>query len=101
MCDACTVSNLTFYNRTLGSSPHTAWTTPTFPQGFTLPPSSAIDQDDEVDLCSDELAEILADGPISRVKKSKDSKVSEMGVVAKDEVGNEDAGGVLELNECM
>jgi hypothetical protein len=71
------------------------------PPGFTLPPSSAvlpIDQDDEVDLCSDELAEILADGPISRVKKSK---VSEMGVVAKDEVGDEDAGGVFELNEWV
>ena len=101
MCDACTVSNLTFYNQTLGSSPHTAWTTLTFPQGFTLPPSSAIDQDDEVDLCSDELAEILADGPISRVKKSKDSKVSEMGVVAKDEVDNEDAGSVFELNKWV
>ena len=71
------------------------------PPGFTRPPSSAvlpIDQDDEVDLCSDELAEILADGPISRVKKSK---VSEQGVVAKDEVDNEDAGGVFELNEWV
>ena len=78
-----------------------AWTTLTFPQGFTLPLSSAIDQDDEVDLCSDELAEILADGPISPVKKSKGSKVSKMGVVAKDEVDNKDAGSVFELNKWV
>ena len=45
-----------------------------------------------------ELAEILADGPISHVMKSK---VSELGVVAKDGVGNEDAGGVFELNEWV
>ena len=71
------------------------------PPGFTLPPSSAvlpIDQDNEVDLCSDELTEILADGLISHVKKSK---VSEMGVVAKDEADDEDAGGVFELNEWV
>ena len=63
------------------------------PPRFTPLPSSAvlpIDQDDEVDLCSDELAEILADGPVSREKKSK---VSELGVVAKDGVDNADAGG--------
>ena len=42
--------------------------------------------------------EILADGPISRVKNSK---VSVMGVIAKDEVDNEDAGGVFELNEWV
>jgi len=59
-----------------------------------------IDQDDEVDLCSDEpeLAEILADGPISHVKKSK---VSELGVVAKDEVDNEDGSGVFRLNKWV
>jgi len=59
-----------------------------------------IDQDDEVDLCSDEpeLAEILADGQISHVKKSK---VSELGVVAKDEVDNEDGSGVFWLNEWV
>jgi hypothetical protein len=48
------------------------------PHSSTLPPSSAVlpvDQDDDVDLCSDELAEILAEGPISHAKKSK---VSEM-----------------------
>jgi len=45
-----------------------------------------------------ELTEILADGPISRVKNSK---VSVMGVIAKDEVDNEDAGGVFELNEWV
>jgi hypothetical protein len=70
---------------------------------FAPPPSSAvlmlsIDQYVEVDLCSDELPEILADGPISCVKKFK---VSEMGVVAKAEVDNEDAGGVFELNKWV
>ena len=71
------------------------------PPGFTPPPLSAvlpIDQDDEVDLCSDELAEILADGPISHVKKSK---VSEMGGIAKDKVDDEDAGSVFELNKWV
>jgi len=66
------------------------------PQGST--PSSAVlpvDEDDEVDLCSDELAEILADGPISRATKSK---VTEKAAVAKDEVDGED-GGVFELND--
>ena len=58
----------------------------------------SIDQDDKVDLCLDELTEILADGPISRVKKSK---VSEMKVVAKDEMNNEDASGVFDLNEWV
>ena len=47
---------------------------------------------------TDELTEILADGPISHVKNSK---VSVMGVIAKDEVDNEDAGGVFELNEWV
>jgi len=47
---------------------------------------------------TDELTEILADGPISRVKNSK---VSMMGVIAKDEVDSEDAGGVFELNEWV
>ena len=39
-----------------------------------------IDQDDEVDLCSDEpeLTEILADGPISHVKKSKVSELESL-----------------------
>jgi len=57
-----------------------------------------VDEDDEVDLCSVELGEILADGPISCVKKSK---VSEMGVIGKEEVDNEDAGGVFELSEWL
>ena len=69
--------------------------------GFTPPTSNAvlpIDQDNEVDLCSDELTEILADGPTSCVKKSK---VSEMGVVAKDEVDSEDVGSVFELSQWV
>jgi len=60
-------------------------------QGSTPPPSSAVlpvDQDDEIDLCSDEFAEILADGPISRVKKSN---VTEREALAKDEVYDEEA----------
>jgi hypothetical protein len=69
------------------------------PEGSTPPPSSAVlpvDQDDEIDLCSDELAEILADGPISRAKKLK---VTERAAVAKGEVDDEDPGGVFELND--
>ena len=80
MCDACTDLN---------------------PPGFTPPPLGAVlpvDEDDEVDLCSDGLAEILADGPISHVKKSK---VSEIGVIGKEEVDNEDAGGVFELSKWL
>ncbi len=56
-----------------------------------------VDEDDEIDLCSDELAEILADGPIPPVKKSK---VTEKAGVAKDEVDGED-GGVFELNDWV
>ncbi|KIM38034.1 hypothetical protein M413DRAFT_76363 [Hebeloma cylindrosporum] len=71
------------------------------PQGSTPPPSSAVlpvDEDDEIDLCSDELAEILADGPISRVKKFK---VNEMAAAANVEVDNEEAGGDFELDEWV
>ena len=64
--------------------------------GSTLPSSSAVlpvDADNEIDLSSEELAEILADGPIRRMKQHK---VTERGAVAKDKVDGED-GGVLEL----
>ena len=61
------------------------------------PPSSSamlpVDADNEIDLCSDELAEILADGPIRWM-------VAERGAVAKDEVDGED-GGVFELNDWV
>jgi len=70
-------------------------------QGSTPPPSSAVlpvDHDDEIDLCSDELTEILADGPISHVKKSK---VTEKAAVVKDKVDDEDTGGVFELNDWV
>ena len=49
--------------------------------------------DNEIDLSSDELAKILADGPIRRMKQHK---VTERGAVAKDEVDGED-GGMFEL----
>jgi hypothetical protein len=42
------------------------------PHSSTPPPSSAVlpvDQDDDIDLCSDELAEVLEDKPISHAKK--------------------------------
>ena len=69
------------------------------PQGSTLPSSSAVpvDEDDERDLCSDELAEILADGPIPQAMKSK---VTKKVAIAKDEVDGED-GGVFELNDWV
>ena len=69
---------------------------------YTLPSSSAVlrvdedDESDEINLCSVELAEILADGPISRVTKSK---AAEKAAFAKDEVENEDEDGIFELNE--
>jgi len=69
-------------------------------QGSSLPLPSAVlpvEQDDEVDLCSDELAEILADGPISCVKKSKGSE----GTVGMEEVEEEVAGGVFELADWV
>ena len=56
-----------------------------------------VDEDDEINLCSVELAEILADGPISRVTKSKAAKISKKAAVAKDEVDNEDEDGIFEL----
>ena len=56
-----------------------------------------VDADDEIDLCSDELAEILADGPIRRMKQHK---VTERGTVAKDEVDGKD-GSVFELNDWV
>jgi len=43
-------------------------------QGSTLPSSSPVlpvDEDDEIDLCLDELAEILADGPISHPRRPR------------------------------
>jgi len=40
----------------------------------------------------------MALAPISCVKESK---VSKMGAVAKDEVDNEDAGGFFDLNEWV
>ena len=71
------------------------------PEGYTLPSSSAVlpvDEDDEINLCSVELAEILADGPISRVTKSK---AAEKAAVSKDEVDNEDEDGLFELNDWV
>ena len=64
-------------------------------QGSTLPLLSSmlpVDEDDEIDICSDEHAEILADRPIPPVKKSK---VTEKAGVVK--VDSKD-GGVFELN---
>jgi len=66
------------------------------------PPSSSsvlhVDEDnDRVDLCLDELAEILADGPIQQLKKHK---VAEMAAVVKDEVDGKD-GGVFELKDWV
>ena len=55
-----------------------------------------VDADDEIDLCSDELAEILADVPIWQMK----TKVIERAAVAQDEVDGED-GGVFELNDWV
>ena len=49
---------------------------------------------------SDELAEILADGPISHAKNSK-MTISEKVADAKSEVDDEDAGGVIELNDWV
>ena len=63
------------------------------------PPSSSavlpVDADNKIDLCSDEPAEILADG---RIRRKKQHKVTERGVIAKDEVDGED-GGMFELND--
>ena len=55
-----------------------------------------VDEDDEINLYSVELAEILADGPISRMTKFK---AAEKAAVAKDEVDNEDEDGIFELND--
>ena len=71
------------------------------PEGSSPPLPSAVlpvDQDDEIDLCSDELAEILADGPISH---AKNAKVTEKAAVANGEVDDEDTGGVFELNDWV
>jgi len=68
-----------------------------------LPPPSAVlpvDQDDEVDLRSDELAEILADGPISCRKRSKDSE-TERTVIGTAVDDREEAGGVFELADWV
>ena len=72
-------------------------------EGFSTHPWSAVlpvDQDDDIDLCSDELAEILADGPISHAKNLK-SNMAEKVAVAKGDVDVEDAGGVFELNDWV
>ena len=57
-----------------------------------------VDEDDEIDLCSDELAEILADGPIER--RATKSSVTDKAEVAKDEVDDED-GSDFELNDWV
>ena len=54
-------------------------------------------QDNEVDLCSAELAEILADAPISHVKKAEGTE----GAVGKDTVDEEEAGGAFELTDWV
>lgn len=71
------------------------------PEGSSPPPLRTVlpvDQDDEFDLCLDELAEIFADGPISH---TKNSKVTEEATVAKGEVDDEDTGGVFVLNDWV
>jgi len=65
--------------------------------GSAPPLSSAVLPVDEIDLCSEELAKILADGPIRQMKQSR---VTERAAVAKDEVDGED-GGVFELNDWV
>jgi hypothetical protein len=72
------------------------------PQTSTPPSSSAmlpVDEDDasEIDLSSDELAEILADGPISHGKKSR---TTDKAAIAKDEMDCED-GSVFELTNWV
>jgi hypothetical protein len=65
-------------------------------QGSSPPSTSAVlpvDEEEEFDLCSDKLAEILADGPISRKKGEKVA-------VEKGEVDSEDGGG-FELNDWV
>ena len=65
------------------------------------PPSSSavlpVDEGDEIDLCSDELAEILADGPITWATKPK---VAGKAAVVMDELDGED-GGEFELNDWV
>jgi hypothetical protein len=69
------------------------------PQEPPPPPSAVlpVGQDDEVDLCSDELADILADGSISRVKKSKDTG----GAAVWKDADEEEAGGEFELTDWV
>ena len=72
-------------------------------KGFSTHPWSAmlpVDQDDNIDLCSDELTEILADSPIPHAKNLK-SNMAEKVAVAKGDVDTEDAGGVFELNDWV
>ena len=74
-------------------------------EGFSTHPWSAmlpVDQDDNIDLCSlaDELAEILADSPISHAKNLKYNMAEKVAVV-KGDVDVEDAGGVFELNNWV
>jgi len=69
-------------------------------EGSTPPSLSAVlpvDEDDEIDLCSDELTEILADSPIPRSTKSN---VTKKVAVAKDDRDDEDDGD-FELNDWV
>ena len=62
-------------------------------EGFSTHPWSAVlpvDQDDDIDLCSDELAEILTDSPISHAKNLK-SNMAEKVAVAKGDLDIKDA----------
>jgi len=56
-----------------------------------------VDEEDEIDLCSDELTEILADSPIPRSTKSN---VTKKVAVAKDDRDDEDDGD-FELNDWV
>ena len=67
---------------------------PPLPLSAVLP----VDQDDsEIDLCSEELFEILADGPVVHVTKSRESD----GIVGQDTVEEEEAGGDFELGNWV
>ena len=68
--------------------------------GQTLLPSAMlpVDHDSDVDLSSVELTEILADGPISRVKMSKETEGAAIG---NDTVIEEEDGGAFELTDWV
>ncbi len=57
------------------------------------PPVLPVDQDDEVRLCSDELAGILADDPILRAKNSKGTEGLAVG---KDPTDKDQVGGQID-----